>query len=114
MAVRDTTPIIPNTTMQIYTNGQGVDLAYYITPIEGYVIHDKARDFQAVDPDTFDPLFDENGDPIMVQGFTTATASCGLNYDFEANPREFFTKPENEVPADQIFGGGGNNDHEIM
>lgn len=113
MSLRDTPSLIENATMQIYSNNTG-DVAYRITPVEGYVLHDKGRDFQAVDPDTYDPLFDENGDPIMVQGFTGGTASCGINYDFEANPREFFTKLESEVPADQIFGGGGNNDHEIM
>lgn len=114
MAVRDTTPIIPNTTMQIYTNNAGVDLTYRITPVAGYVLHDKARDWEAYDEVTGDLIYDENGNPIVVQGFTTATASCGINYDFEANPREFFTKLESEVPADQIFGGGNNSDHEIM
>lgn len=111
MALRDTTPIIENTTMQIYTNNNGEDETYRIKAVDGYVLHDKGRDFPATDEFGND-AYDENGDLIMLQGFTRATASCSINYDFEANPREFFTKPESDVPADQIFGVGNN--HEIM
>lgn len=103
MALRDTTPIIENTTMQIYSNDSG-DRAYYITPVDGYVLHDKARDWEDLD---------ENGNTIIVQGFTRGTATCSINYDFNANPREFFTRLESEVPADQIF-GVGNNNHEVI
>lgn len=110
--LRDTTPIIENTTMQIYSNDRG-DVAYYITPVDGYVLHDNARDWEAFDEETGDLIYDENGNTIIVQGFTQGTASCSINYDFNANPREFFTKLENEVPADQIF-GVGNNEHEVM
>lgn len=109
--LRDTTPIIANTTMQIYSNDSG-DVAYRITPVDGYVLHDNARDFEAFD-ENGDIICDENGDPVIAQGFTRGTASCSINYDFNANPREFFTRLESEVPADQIF-GGGNNEHEVM
>lgn len=99
----DTTSLIENATMQI-GNADGVPTIYRITPVDGYVLHDKARDWED---------FDENDNIIEYQGFTRGTATCSINYDFEANPREFFTRLESEVPADQIF-GGGNNDHEIM
>lgn len=112
MALRDTTPIIENTTMKIYTNSEGVDLTYRIRPIANYVIHDKGRDYEELDPETFEPVLDENGNPVMKQGFTRGEVSCSINYDFDANPREFFTRLENEVPADQIFDIGNN--HEIM
>ena len=91
---------IENTTMKkAYDNGNFV--SYRITPIEGYVLHDKARDYTDMNPDTMEETFK--------LGYTTATASCGANYDFTANPREFYAVPADSVPADQIFGSGGNH-----
>jgi len=96
--------IIENTAMQLRKK-DGVATTYYITPVSGYVIHDKASDWEDVDPDT--------GDVIEVHlGYCRGTVSCGANYDFAANPREFYAVPEDSVPADHIFGNG--NDHEIM
>lgn len=94
--------LIENTTMQkVIVNG--VHRVYYITPVEGYVMHDKAYDTGVVDPETAA----ETGEFIL--GYRTTTASCSANYDFVANPREFYTVPENSVPADQIFGSITNN-----
>lgn len=114
--------LIPNTTMQkVFMDG--VHKAYYITPIAGYVLHGKNRDWE----DT-----DEEGNVIAVhQGFSRTMASCLANYDFtpltvtytDANgnlasvtaygaQREFYAVPEDSVPADHIFGVG--SDHEIM
>lgn len=95
--------LIPNTTMQkrLY---DGVHKQYVIYPVDGYVLHDSGRDWTEEDPET--------GNEIVVRGYTRGQASCGANYDFATNPREFYAVPESEVPADHIFGGG--NDHEIM
>ena len=100
-----TPSLIENTTM-IKNFRDGVATTYYITPVPGYVIHDNAADWEDVDPDT--------GEVITVNlGFRRGIVTCGVNYDFTANPREFYAVPEDSVPADHIFGGGGN-DHEIM
>ena len=109
MALELVTPtLIANTTMYKYINSNGVFSNYRITPNEGYVLHDQKRDWYTE--------FDEFGEPIGTPtlGFTRGTASCEATYDFTANPREFYAVLETNVPADQIFGGGGNNDHEIM
>lgn len=99
--------LIPNTTMRkLFIDG--VHRTYNITPIDGYVLHDKNRDWYDIDPETGM----DSEEPTL--GYTTGTATCAANYDFAANPREFYAVPESEVPADQIFGGGDNNDHEIM
>jgi hypothetical protein len=95
--------LIENTTMQM-RRSDGVATNYTITPVSGFVLHDKGRDWPDEDPET--------GEETIKLGFTRGTATCGANYDFTANPREFYAVPENEVPADQIFGGG--NDHEVM
>lgn len=99
-------PIIENTIMQMRLR-DGVDFQYMITPSKGYVLHDKNYD---------DTMMDEmTGEIITVAlGYRTSTATCGANYDFVANPREFYAVPENEVPADQIFGGGTTTEPEIM
>jgi len=95
--------LIPNTTMQkrFY---DGVPRQYVIAPIEGYVLHDKGRDWKEEDPET--------SEWVVVRGYTGTNTSCGINYDFVTNPREFYAVPESEVPADHIF--GGNNNPEIM
>ncbi len=78
---------------------------YRITPNDGYVLHDNARDWIETDPVT--------GDTIVVKGYSRGTVSCGASYDFVENSREFYAVPESSVPADHIF-GIGNNDHEVM
>ena len=101
----DVTPIYANTTMQkVYVDG--VHQQYAITPVDGYVLHDQKRDWYDIDPET--------EEEILMLGYTTGTASCAVNYDFVANPREFYAVLASSVPADQIFGGGNNNNHEIM
>lgn len=97
--------LIENTSMQkIFIND--VHKQYSITPNEGYVLHDNA----------YDVWYDIEGNELTepIKGYRRTTATCGANYDFVANPREFYAVPENEVPADQIFGGSGNNEPEIM
>ena len=106
--------LIENTTM-VKNFRDGVASTYYITPMPGYVLHDNARDWDDTDPETFEEVFK--------RGYTRATASCAVSYDFNSTinidgytaygPREFFTRPLNEVPADQIF-GGVNSDQEVM
>lgn len=92
--------LIENTTMQKVFR-DGVHSTYNITPVAGYVLHDKGYDV---------PSYDEHGNETgeVTLGYRISTATCAASYDFTANPREFYA-----VPADQIF-GGGYNDHEIM
>lgn len=89
--------LIANTTMQKYINNNGVFLAYYITPNDGYVIHDKTLDRYEDYDDDGNPI----GDPIL--GYYPITVTCGANYDFVANPREFYTVLRTEVPENQIY-----------
>ncbi len=81
------TPVIPsliaNTEMTL-TTVDGRPSTYNITPASGYVLHDKAYDYPVIDRDTLE----ETGEVVL--GYRTSTASCSANYDFEANPREFY------------------------
>ena len=97
--------LIANTTM-VKGLVDGVHKNYRITPVDGYVIHDNTRDYTDLDPETMEE--------VLKLGFTRGTVSCAANYNFVTNPREFYAAPENDVPSDQIFGIGGNNDHESM
>lgn len=90
-----TPTLIENTSMQ-KSFRDGEHTAYIITPNEGYVLHDKGRDWTDFDPAT--------GEEVVYLGYTGGSASCGANYDFEENPREFYAVLESTVPADQIFG----------
>lgn len=76
--------LIPNTDMEIISI-DGVETSYSITPKDGYKLHAKELDSY---------LFDEEAmtqTEEIVLGFTTGTKTCGINYDFLLNPREFYT-----------------------
>lgn len=85
----------------------GVHKQYEVQAISGYVLHDRELDFSPGIDDTTGEMLPD------IEGFTPGLVSCRYDYDFTANPREFYAVPANSVPADQIFGGGNNNDHEI-
>lgn len=70
--------VIANTTMRKYINKSGVFRTYLITPKEGYKLHDKALDGETE------------------KGYTAGEVSCGYNYNFDENPREFYTQKEGE------------------
>lgn len=96
--------LIENTVMQImYIDGN--PRVYTIIPANGFVLHDNTLDWTGVDFNTYEEVF--------YLGYTVGTVTCPVSYDFENNPREFYTVPADSVPADQIF-GGVNNDHEVM
>lgn len=99
-------PIIENTTMEKYVDGNGVERTYIIAPIEGYVLHDSRKDWTDIDQET--------NEEVVFEGFATYGVSVPITYDFAANPYNLYTKLASEVPADQIFGGGTDNEHEVM
>ena len=108
-----TPPIIANTNMsKMFIDG--IFKVYTIESVEGYVLHDNALDFGALDHEIGGPLFDEDDNEVMLEGFTGGICTCAAEYDFVDNHRGFYAKLESEVPADQIFGGANNNNHEIM
>ncbi len=73
MAWRKITPIIQNTTMEIYTDRHGVDSMYKITPNENYVMHNKARDKIYLDGD---------GNKCIKPCLVSAPTTCSINYNF--------------------------------
>lgn len=95
--------LIENTVMQKMLK-DGIHKTYVIGPTDGYVLHDASRDWIYIDPNTMEET--------LKLGYTTGTATVAASYDFAANPRELYAVPADSVPADQIFGGGGN--HEVM
>ena len=66
---------IPNTTMRKILNNDGVDLCIEITPIEGYETHHCARCWEDENPET--------GEKTFVHGYSTASCTVPLDYDFE-------------------------------
>ena len=103
---------IPNTTLR-ETLRNGVLFQYRVIPDNGYALHDNESDYYSAILDEFG---DPTGETILKLGFTTMFVSCEANYDFDANPREFYTKPIDELGDNEIIlgGGTGNNDHEVM
>lgn len=105
----DVTPtLIPNTTTQkMFIDG--VHKVYKITPVDGYVLHDKTGDFYDIDPET--------QEETLKLAFSTNSVTCGANYDFTPRTvtdwngntytgygeREFFAVLASEVPENQIF-----------
>jgi hypothetical protein len=119
MAYEPITPsYVPNTIMRKYINdNSGEVIALRIKPIDGYLLHLKDLDI----PEYDETLMEETG--VILRGYSAAERSCGVNYDWENTTvidgytaygsREFFARPIDEVPENQIF-GGRNNDHEVM
>lgn len=103
----DITPVFENTTMKAYYFNNTLT-SYRITPCEGYVLHTNNYDDNVMNEETGE-FTDE-----VIAGYTRATISVGYNYNFETNPFNIYAVLESEVPADRIFGGGNNNDHEVM
>lgn len=103
--------LIPNTNME---KGflDGVHKIYRITPIDGYVLHDKGRDYELFD-EIGNPILDENGEQIIRRGYSTNAASCGADYNFSVSQitiddgsivasfgsREFFAVLKSSLPA---------------
>lgn len=82
--------LIENTTMTIlYLND--VASAYKIKASDGYVLHDNTLDSN---------IYDESYENVIGTnpGYSVGTCSCGINYDFAANPREFYAVLRTEVP----------------
>lgn len=98
-------PIIENTTMEKYIDSNNVERAYYIYPIDGYVLHDSRKDWTDIDPET--------NEEILFEGFSTYGVSVPITYNFTTNPFNLYTKLASEVPSDQIF-GTGEPEHEVM
>ena len=75
---------IKNATVMLMT-ADGVERGYTVSANEGYKLHDN----------TCDITIDIAGAPLdsPIKGYCH-TASCGKNYDFAANQREFYAVAE--------------------
>jgi hypothetical protein len=85
----------------------GVPRTYYIKANDGYVLHDQLLDEAEYDPETYE----ETGNILL--GYSEGTKSCGINYDWDENPREFYAVLKSTVPENPKL-GGSNKNHETM
>ena len=79
----DVTPApIDNVTVKksIYN---GIHKAYTLKANEGYVLHDNTLDIHEYNDDYTEII-------KTTLGYSEGTKTCGANYDWEANPREFY------------------------
>lgn len=110
------TPLVPNTIMRKMLI-DGVVHAYTMRPAAGYVLHDCAADAEEYNEFTQEPT------GRIIFRYATEQCSCGANYDFTPatvtdengvnhtayGARQFFARAQGEVPENQIYGGGDNN-----
>ena len=121
---------VPNTRMAIYENSSGRQTQYRFYPNDGYVMHVKSVDLE---------IYDETFTNII--GYTelygSGMKSVPINYDFSVvvqdaysytdengntvnvpieriGEQELYTLPIDIVPENQLYGGGNDNDHEVM
>ena len=110
-------PNIANTTItERIVNGRL--LGYSIDPNEGYVLHDKGYDTEVMDEE-----FMPTGEILLGYVPHGAGSTVGYTYDFDNTTtidgytahgsREFFARPQSEVPENQIF-TVGEPEHEVM
>lgn len=92
------TSFIENATMKrrFYENSTEV-MKYRISPVEGYVLHDKRLDEIVMDEDG-----NETGE--IRPGFRPYPnyVSVGGNYDFDINEYEFYCVPADSIDEDQL------------
>lgn len=81
----------------------GVQYGWRVNANEGYVFYNKNENYTETNPET--------GLEEPVTHYYTIVYP-GPSVDWNDFP--YIAVPRDSVPADQIFGGGDNNDHEIM
>ena len=89
---KDISPAPIENTVMTEVHRDGVHMVTRIIPMPGFVLHDKAGDWE--DPETREKF----------QAYYTGSCSCGADYDFTANPRGFYAVKADAVPQTQIFG----------
>lgn len=93
----------------------GVLNGYEAIPHEGYVMYDTNDNNveQAIDPETGEPMFDDEGNPIEVPvTYYFTLAGFPKTYNF-AN-FSWVAVLRSTVDENYIFGGGDDNNHEVM
>lgn len=64
---------------------------YFIEANDGYVLHDRELDIVTENPYTGEEI-------SRIPCFTETSCAVALDYDWEANPREFYAVLREEVP----------------
>lgn len=87
---KDIETLIENATMKERYNDNGEMVNYIISPIKGYLLHEKSRD---------EIVLDENGNETgkIKKGYTSGVVTTLANYDFIENPREIYAVKESEI-----------------
>ena len=88
---KDISPAPIENTVMTAVHRDGVHMVTRIIPMPGFVLRDKAGDWE--DPETREKF----------QAYYTGTCSCGADYDFQENPRQFYAVKKETVPETQIF-----------
>ena len=88
---KDISPAPIENTVMTAVHRDGVHMVTRIIPMPGFVLHDKAGDWE--EPDT----------RKKVEAYYTGSCSCGAQYDFGENPRQFYAVKAETVPQGQIF-----------
>ena len=96
---------IPNTTMRQFINATGEAGIYEITPADGYVLHNNARDWTETDEAT--------GQETICRGYSRSPSTVPASYDFENvttienykayGEKEIFARHESQTKQKLIF-----------
>ena len=88
---KDIDPVQVENTVMTAVIRDGVHMVTRILPLPGFVLHDKAGDWEDL----------ETGE--QKEAYYTGTCSCEAGYDFRENPRQFYAVKRETVPEGQIF-----------
>lgn len=99
-----TSPIANTTMREILRDGELY--MYELSPISGYLLHNKEIDTVL---EGIEILNEETGEVEIVNktllGFVSGSLRCMANYDFTVNPNEFYTILREDAPSDAIIFG---------
>lgn len=87
--------IYDNTLMKEIRNDENITTGYDISPIDGYVLHNKVLDEYEYDEDTGEPL------KLISRGYSPSSSSVEPDYDFAENPSEIYAIKKEDVEENE-------------
>lgn len=97
-----------NTIMREIRNNDNILIAYDISPVDGYVLHNSSLDVYEVDMVETDGAEEEDVEPtitrtLISRGYSHNSCSVFASYDFNINPDEIYAIKEDAVGEDGVI-----------
>lgn len=86
-----------NTKMIEIQNNANETVAYDISPLDGYALHNVSLDIYELDPEN------KNKYKFVSRRYSISSCSVGVDYDFDVNPDEIYAKKIDELDENELI-----------